>query len=103
MYAIISHGGRQFRVEKGAVVELNRVQAKVGESVTLGPVLLVGGDKPLVAPDALKGASVTATVVAHTRGPKQDAMKYKPKKHYRRRLGSREDRTRVRIAEIVVP
>ena len=103
MYAIIQNGGRQFRVEKGAIVEINRIAAKVGEEVKFEQVLLVGGDQLIVAPDALKSASVSGKVVAHTRGPKQDAWKYKPKKYYRRRLGSREDRTRVAISDIVVP
>ena len=103
MYAIIQNGGRQFRVEKGAVVEMNRIGAKVGDDIKFEQVLLIGGEQLLVAPDALKGATVSGKVVAHTRGPKQDAWKYKPKKYYRRRLGSREDRTRVEISEIVVP
>jgi len=103
VYAIIENGGRQFRVEKGAIVEMNRVGAAVGEEIKFEQVLLVGGDQLVVSPEALKGASVSGKVVAHTRGPKQDAWKYKPKKYYRRRLGSREDRTRVAIAEIVVP
>lgn len=103
MYAIIENGGRQFRVEKGAIVEMNRVGAEVGEEIKFEQVLLIGGDQLVVSPEALKGASVSAKVVAHTRGPKQDAWKYKPKKYYRRRLGSREDRTRVAISEIVVP
>jgi large subunit ribosomal protein L21 len=103
VYAIFKSGGRQYRVAVGETIEIGRLNAKAGEQVKFDEVLLLGGEKPVVDPAALKGASVTATVVAHTRGVKQLGMKYKPKKFYRRKVGSREDLTRVQVSGINTP
>src|SRR5256885_10856671 len=95
MYAIIKSGGRQVRVEKGGLVEVDRLNAKVGDVLKLGQVLLIGGDEPQGSPDALKSASVSAEVIGHVRGKKMLGMKYKPKKHYRRIVGARAYLTRL--------
>jgi large subunit ribosomal protein L21 len=100
VYAIFKSGGRQYRAAVGETVEIGRLNAKAGEQVKFEDVVLLGGENPIVDPAALKGASVTATVVAHTRGSKQLGMKYKPKKFYRRKVGSRESLSRVQISEI---
>ena len=103
MYAIIENKGYQYRVEQGAVVEINRVNAKIGDEIKFDRVLLIGGENVVADAASLKGASVSGKVVAHTRGPKQLAMKYKPKEYYRRRVGSRANLTRVQITNIVLP
>ena len=101
MYAIIKSGSQQFRVEKGAIIEVSRMDnVKVGDEIKLDQVLMLGGDEPRVSPSDLKGISVSAKVVGHTRGKKVLGMKYKPKKYYRRKVGNRADLTRLQITDI---
>jgi large subunit ribosomal protein L21 len=99
VYAIIRAGGKQYRVEKGDVVRVERLEGKVGSSVTLDDVLLVSageGDVKVGSP-RVAGASVTGTVVEQDRGPKVRVFKYKKRKHYRRTRGHRQHVTAVRI------
>jgi large subunit ribosomal protein L21 len=99
VYAIIRAGGKQYRVEKGDVLRLERLEAKVGSSVTLDDVLLVSageGDVKVGSP-TVEGASVTGTVVEQGRGAKIRVFKYKKRKHYRRTRGHRQHVTAVRI------
>ena len=99
MYAIIRAGGKQYRVEKGDVVRVERLDGAVGSSVTLDDVLLVSaGDNDVkVGSPRVEGASVVGTVVEQTRGPKGRIFKYKKRKHYRRTRGHRQHETAVRI------
>ena len=103
MYAIFKSGGRQYRAAVGETVEMGRLAAKAGEQIKFEDVIMLGGEQLIVDPTALKGASVTAAVVSHTRGPKQLGMKYKPKKFYRRKVGSRESLTRVLVLGVNTP
>jgi large subunit ribosomal protein L21 len=99
VYAIIRAGGKQYRVEKGDVVRVERLAGEVGSSVTLDDVLLVSageGDVKLGSP-RVEGASVVGTVVEQERGPKVRIFKYKKRKHYRRTRGHRQHVTAVRI------
>ena len=99
MYAIIRAGGKQYRVEKGDVVRLERLEVELGKSVTLDEVLLVSageGDVKVGSP-MVEGASVTGTVVEQSRGAKVRVFKYKKRKHYRRTRGHRQHLTAVRI------
>ncbi|MFH1086295.1 MAG: 50S ribosomal protein L21 [Chloroflexota bacterium] len=101
MYAVIETGGKQYRVEVGQTIDVERLEAGVGDPVTLERVLLVSDDATTrVGQPTLVGASVAATVVEHTRGPKLIAFKYKAKERYRRKLGHRQDYTRLRIDDI---
>lgn len=98
MYAIIRAGGKQYRVEKGDVLRLERLDGKVGSKITLDEVLLVGGgDDVQVGSPQVAGASVEGTVVEQDRGPKIRVFKYKKRKHYRRTRGHRQHVTAVRI------
>ena len=97
MYAIIKAGGKQYRVEKGDVVRVERLSGEVGSKVTLGEVLLVSGDDLKVGSPTVTGASVEGTVVEHDRGAKIRVFKYKKRKHYRRTRGHRQHVTAVRI------
>jgi large subunit ribosomal protein L21 len=97
VYAIIRAGGKQYRVEKGDVVRVERLSGEVGSKVTLGEVLLVGGDDLKVGSPTVAGASVEGTVVEHDRGAKIRVFKYKKRKHYRRTRGHRQHVTAVRI------
>lgn len=100
MYAIVRSGGRQHKVAIGDVVEIDKVAEKVGSSVKLQPLLLVDGDAVMSDRGALDKASVTAEVLAETKGPKIRIMKYKNKSGYRRRQGHRQRYTQVKVTGI---
>jgi large subunit ribosomal protein L21 len=100
VYAIVRAGGRQEKVAVGDVFELDRRSGEPGDSVTLPAVLLVDGGTVTSGAQALEGVTVTAEVVAHTKGPKIDILKFKNKTGYRRRQGHRQRRTRVKITGI---
>ena len=103
MYAIIESGGKQYRVEPGAVVALERIPGDVGTQVELDRVLLFSdGTTVRVGKPTLTGARVISKIVAQTRGEKIDVFKFKRRKKYRRKTGHRQELTQVRISEIVV-
>ena len=98
MYAIISTGGKQYRVQKGDVVRVERLAGEVGATVTLEDVLFVAGEgEPRVGSPRVEGASVVGTVVEQDRDAKIRVFKYKKRKHYRRTRGHRQSFTAVRI------
>jgi large subunit ribosomal protein L21 len=98
VYAIIRAGGKQYRVEQGDVVRVERLEAELGSSVTLDDVLLVSsGDEVKVGLPRVAGASVVGTVVGQDRAPKVRVFKYKKRKHYRRTRGHRQHVTALRI------
>ena len=101
MYAIVKSGGRQLKVAVGQTLDLDRLPSDPGETIELENVLLVGGDDGVsVGRPTVPGAKVTARVIGPTRGEKIIVFKYKPKVRYRRKLGHRQDYTRVRITGI---
>jgi large subunit ribosomal protein L21 len=101
MYAILQHGGHQYRVASGDRILVDRIPAEVGSTVTLESVLLIGdGAETDVAKGSPVEASVTATVIAHRRGRKIRVFTYKPKKRHRRTLGYRSQLTELRIDEV---
>ncbi len=103
MYAIIRTGGKQYRVQRGDVVRVERIPAEVGATVTLDDVLLVGGDgEPKLGGPRVEGASVVGTVVEQGRDAKVRVFKYKKRKHYRRTRGHRQSFTAVRIDAVRV-
>jgi large subunit ribosomal protein L21 len=100
VYAIVRGGGRQFKVSVGDVVEIDLVGDKVGESLSLTPVLVVDGDS--ITSDAAKlgKVSVTAEVLGESKGPKIRILKYKNKTGYKKRQGHRQRYTQVKITGI---
>ena len=101
MYAIIRTGGKQYRVEPGDVVHLERLDAEVGASVTLDDVLLVGGEDDIqVGAPRLENVSVVGTVVEQDRDRKIRVFKHKRRKHYRRTKGHRQPFTAVKIERV---
>jgi large subunit ribosomal protein L21 len=101
MYAILQHGGHQYRVASGDRILVDRIPVEVGSTVTLESVLLIGdGAEADVAKGSPVEASVTATVIAHRRGRKIRVFTYKPKKRHRRTLGYRSQLTELRIDEV---
>jgi large subunit ribosomal protein L21 len=99
MYAVIATGGKQYKVEQGQTLDVERLGAAEGE-VELRPVLLVDGSSVLATPDQLGGASVTAKVVGEARGPKINGFVYKPKSNNRKRWGHRQKYTTIEITAI---
>lgn len=101
MYAIIRTGGHQYRVREGDTLDVELLAGEAGDEVVFDEVLLLGdaGDVQIGAP-TIEGASVTAAIAAHTRGPKLLAMKYKNKTRSRTVRGHRQHLTRVRITSI---
>jgi len=101
MYAILQHGGHQYRVASGDRILVDRIPVEVGSTVTLESVLLIGdGAETDVAKGSPVEASVTATVIAHRRGRKIRVFTYKPKKRHRRTLGYRSQLTELLIEEV---
>ncbi|HWM62829.1 MAG TPA: 50S ribosomal protein L21 [Solirubrobacterales bacterium] len=100
-YAVIETGGKQYKVEKGTSLLVDRLSAKEGDKVALRPVMF--RDKEVVAePKELEKVKVEATVAEHLRGPKIKVFKYKPKKGYRRRAGHRSELTRLEVTELAM-
>ena len=99
MYAVIDLGGKQYRVEKGDEVVVDRLDLDEGKTLTLNPVLLGGGEKAVTAAE-LKGAKVKAKVEEHLLGKKIRVFKYKPKSGYRKMRGHRSRLSRVTIQSI---
>ena len=99
MYAVIRTGGKQYRVEEGDTVQVELV-GDVGSSVDLTPVMVVDGDTVLATPDQLSGASVSADIVDHVKGPKINGFTYKNKSNQRRRWGHRQQYNAITITGI---
>ena len=100
VYAIVRTGGKQYRVQAGDTIHVERLEAPLGGKVTLEDVLLVGGDQVKVGVPKIDKAAVVGTVVAQDRDSKLRVFKYKKRKHYRRTRGHRQAFTAVRIDSI---
>ena len=102
MYAVIMTGGKQFRVEKGNTVLVEKLEAKPGEEVVLDKVLIVGDEnKATIGRPVVDGAKVIASVVRQMRAPKVIIFKKRSKKGYKKTQGHRQYLTELKIKEIV--
>jgi large subunit ribosomal protein L21 len=99
MYAIIKTGGKQYRVQEGQTLLIERLPDAEGATVDLRPLLIVDGDD-LRDGDALASVAVQAKIVAHERGPKLRVVKFKPKRGYKNRNGHRQELTRIEITSL---
>ena len=101
MFAVIRSGGKQYRVNQGGSVRVEKLAGDVGAEVTLDDVLLVGeeGNVKIGAP-TVDGARVSGTIMAQGRGPKLTVFKMKRRKGYRRKYGHRQDYTEIRVDSI---
>ncbi len=99
MYAVVKSGGKQYRVEQGQRLRVERLGEPDSE-VQLAPVMLVDGDTVLATPDQLAGATVSARVVDEVKGPKINAFTYKNKSNNRRRWGHRQTYSSIEITAI---
>ena len=100
MYAVVRSGGKQYRVEPGQRLAVERVGVDAGDELELAPVLLVDGDTVLATPTQLTGSRVVARVVDEGKGPKLRASTYKAKANQRRRWGHRQRFSLLEITDI---
>src|SRR5215217_6945147 len=96
-YAVIKTGGKQYRVEEGTTLLVERLSDDEGAEVTLEPLLYADGENSVFAADDLGKVKVEATVVGHERGPKIRVFKFKPKRGYKRTTGHRQELTRLQV------
>ena len=99
-YAVIRTGGKQYRVERGTTLLVERLSAEEGATVALEPLMAASGAETLVTSDDLGRVRVQATVLGHQRGPKVRIFKFKPKQGYKRRTGHRQELTRIQVTGI---
>jgi len=103
MYAIVKINGLQTKVMPDQVLVVPRLAGEPGGELTFGEVLLISdGDRISVGRPFVPGASLTAEVLEHFRGPKLRIFKFKRRRDYRRRRGHRDERTRLRVKSISV-
>ena len=101
MYAVIKAGGKQYRVSPGENLKIEQVEADVGATIVLDQVLMVAdGEAVKVGTPTVAGAKVSATVVAHGRGPKVRIFKMRRRKHYQKTQGHRQNYTEIRVDAI---
>ena len=101
MYAVIKSGGKQYRVQEGQTLKLEKIEVPTGESIDFDEVLLVGSEDDVkVGAPLVEGAKVSAEVVAHGRGVKGTIIKFRRRKHHMKRQGHRQWFTEVKITGI---
>ncbi|MBS3995054.1 MAG: 50S ribosomal protein L21 [Alkaliphilus sp.] len=101
MYAIIETGGKQYRVQEGDTLFVEKLEVNQGETIEFVKVLAVSKDGELsLGTPVVNGAKVIATVVENGKGPKIIIFKYKPKKDYRKKQGHRQPYTKIKVEKI---
>ena len=99
-FAVIRTGGKQYRVEPGTLIRVEKIDGDVGTAVEFNEVLLAGGDAVRIGTPLVEGAVVRGQIVAHARDKKVLIFKKKRRKNYRRRRGHRQSLTTVKVTEI---
>ena len=100
MYAVVSSGGKQLKVEKGTEAVVEKLDAAVGDEVVLDVLFVSDGGEIVVGSDAMASAKVTAEIVEHFKGEKVIVFKFKKRKGYKRLKGHRQQQTRIRVTGI---
>ncbi|WP_445619605.1 50S ribosomal protein L21 [Kushneria sp. Sum13] len=100
MYAVIKSGGKQYRVQEGQRIKLEKLDAATGDSIDFDQVLMIGGDDVKIGAPLVSGAVVKAEVVSHGRGEKVHILKFRRRKHSMKRQGHRQWYTEVKITGI---
>jgi large subunit ribosomal protein L21 len=100
MFAVVETGGKQYRVVKGLVLKVEKIDGEKGSKVKLDKVMAVGGDHPQIGNPYIEGASVTFEVVDQIRGNKVLVFKKRRRQNYRRTHGHRQDLTVLRVSDI---
>jgi large subunit ribosomal protein L21 len=100
-YAIVESGGKQYKAVEGSTIEVDLLSVEAGQQIPIESVLLlVDGEEISVGVPFVKGAKVSTTVLAHTKGPKLTIFKYRPKKRIRVKTGHRQQYTLLKIDSI---
>ncbi|MDA1060623.1 MAG: 50S ribosomal protein L21 [bacterium] len=102
MFAIIETGGKQYKVAKGETLDIERIDEKEGSTFAIDSVLLVSDKETKVGTPNVKGAKVSAKIVAHKRGDKIVVFKMKAKKRYQKTQGHRQELTTIEITDIKI-
>ena len=100
MFAIFVTGGKQYKVSEGDVIFVEKLGVEEGEKVTFDQVLCVSGDSLTVVTPYVAGATVVASVVKNGKSKKIDVIKYKSKKNEKKKIGHRQDYTKIQIEKI---
>ena len=100
MYAVVKTGGKQYRVEEGQTLLVEKLDGDAGSKLEL-ETLLLAGDEPVFG-KAVEKAHVSAEIVEHVKGPKLRVFKHKPKRGYKRRTGHRQNLTKIKILKLSV-
>ena len=100
MYAIIVTGGKQYKVEQGDEIMVEKLDAEVGDTVSFDVLMMADGDAVTVGKPYVKGAAAKAEVIEHGKGKKVIVFKYKPKKNIRKKQGHRQPYTKVKVLSI---
>ena len=102
MYAVIKTGGKQYKVEAGATLKVEKLLGDVGSNVVIDKVLMINdGDNTTIGAPLVAGATVSATVLSHGRADKVMIFKFRRRKHYRKTQGHRQSFTEIQIGEIL--
>ena len=99
-YAVIKTGGKQYRVEEGQTLLVERLPDEPGATIDLTPLLLAGDGDPVLDAAKLAKSPVKAEIVGHERGKKLRVFKFKPKRGYKKRTGHRQELTRIQVTKI---
>ncbi|MGH8032452.1 MAG: 50S ribosomal protein L21 [Luteimonas sp.] len=100
MYAVLVTGGKQYRVMTGETIRVEKLETEAGKEITFDRILMLGDSDGVTLGDALKGATVTATVKAHGRADKVRIVKFRRRKHHRKQMGHRQHYTEIEITGI---
>jgi large subunit ribosomal protein L21 len=100
MYAVIATGGKQYKVEEGDIIRVEKLNAENGAEVTFDNVIAIMNDGGIIVGDQVASANVKATVVKTAKAKKVTVYKYKPKTGYHKKNGHRQPFTEVKIEAI---
>ena len=100
MYAIIVTGGKQYKVEVGSEIMVEKLDEQIGANVNFDVLMMADGENVQIGTPVVKGVSAKAEVLEHGKGKKVVVFKYKPKKDYRKKQGHRQPFTAVKVLEI---
>lgn len=100
MYAIIKSGGRQYKVNEGDVINVDLLNAEDGSTITIDSVMMIGGETQKLGTPLVAGASVEAKVIGMVKGQKVTGMYFRRRKNSMKRIGHRQQYTRIQITKI---
>ena len=100
MYAVLVTGGKQYRVMTGETIRVEKLETEAGQEIKFDQILMLGNGEGVTLGDALKGATVTATVKSHGRADKVRIIKFRRRKHHKKQMGHRQHYTEIEITGI---